>query len=263
MIFRRFFNQRDQAQVKTNNREQNLEEIVALIQSGDHVLRNQIIKEYQPFIIKTSSKVCKRYIDPNQDDEYSIALSAFNEAIDFFQPEQNRSFLTFADTVIKRRLIDYIRRESKYLNQIPMTMFDIPDEEEHVINFVEVKQSIDVYHQQQQREERKEEIIRYTKEIAKYGITLSDLVKFSPKHQDTRENLFQIADILANDQELVGFLLETKTLPIKGLLSKVAVSRKTLERNRKYLIALAIIKIYDFHHLKAYLQVDREKRVGK
>ncbi|WP_339061145.1 RNA polymerase subunit sigma [Tepidibacillus marianensis] len=165
--------------------------------------------------------------------------------------------------MIRRRLIDYIRKESKYLKQIPMTTFDLPDEEEHVVNVVEIKQSVLEYEHQQQAEDRHDEILRYMQKMTEYGITLADLVQSSPKHRDARKNLFSIADILVRDQNMVQYLMNTKTLPIKELLTKVEVSRKTIERNRKYIIALAMIQIYDFYHLKEYLQVDREERAER
>ena len=262
MIFRSFF-KGNQARAKNEVSEGSLNERIVKVQSGDLSLRNQIIAEYQPFIIKVSSKVCKRYINPQQDDEFSIALSAFNEAIDSFDANQNTSFLTFADTVIRRRVIDHIRRESKYYNQIPMTTFDHMDEEENVVNLVEVNQAIDAYQHQQHAEDRKEEIQRYTAKIAEFGITLQDLVQASPKHLDARRNLFQIAEVLVSDPEMVEHLIANKTLPIKELLTKINFSRKTIERNRKYLIALAIIRIYDFHYLKDYLHVEDEERVER
>ncbi len=144
-----------------------------------------------------------------------------------------------------------------------MTTFDLPDEEEHVVNVVEIKQSVLEYEHQQQAEDRHDEILRYMQKMTEYGITLADLVQSSPKHRDARKNLFSIADILVRDQNMVQYLMNTKTLPIKELLTKVEVSRKTIERNRKYIIALAMIQIYDFYHLKEYLQVDREERAER
>ena len=51
-------------------------------------------------------------------------------------------------------------------------------------------------------------------------------------------------------------LLEVKRqLPIKELTLLSAVSRKTLERNRKFIIAAAIIMQGDYPHLQAYLEL--------
>ncbi|GBF10210.1 RNA polymerase sigma-I factor [Tepidibacillus infernus] len=253
MIFNIFLGIRNQAQSKKNRRKINLDEQVQMVQAGDLELRNRLLKEYQPFILSESSAVCKRYIHQEMD-EFSIALSAFNEAMDSFNHKQNTSFLSFAKMVIKRRLVDYIRKESRFQKQIPITTFEVEDEENQIINPIEMRQAIDNYQEKEIKEQRKDEMLRYIQEIEKYGITLHDLVEVSPKHADSRMQLFKIADILIEDQNMVQYLLEKKSLPIKDLLLKVEVSRKTIERNRKYIIALALIKIHDFHYLKEYLQ---------
>ncbi len=46
------------------------------------------------------------------DEELSIALMAFNEAIDGYDTSKG-SFLSFAKLVINRRLIDYLRKKTK------------------------------------------------------------------------------------------------------------------------------------------------------
>lgn len=89
-----------------------LEESVVLIQQGDQTLLNETIDSYKPFIAKTVSSVCKRYIYES-DDEFSIGLIAFNEAIEKYTPERGSSLLSFAEVIIKRRVIDYIRKQVK------------------------------------------------------------------------------------------------------------------------------------------------------
>ena len=96
----------------TKKKKRTLEEAVVLIQQGDQVLLNEIIASYKPFIAKTVSSVCKRYIHAT-DDEFSIGLIAFNEAIEKYLPERGRSLLSFAEVLIKRRVIDYIRKQTK------------------------------------------------------------------------------------------------------------------------------------------------------
>ena len=48
---------------------------------------NELIDSYKPFIAKTVSSVCKRYIHES-DDEFSIGLIAFNEAIQKYIPKK-------------------------------------------------------------------------------------------------------------------------------------------------------------------------------
>lgn len=63
-----------------------------------------------------------------------------------------------------------------------------------------------------------------------------------------------MAKVLVENSELKNFLMEKKRLPIKELEKMVDVSRKTIERNRKYIIAIALILSSDYLYMKDYLK---------
>lgn len=63
-----------------------------------------------------------------------------------------------------------------------------------------------------------------------------------------------IAKMLMDDDELKEILFAKKRLPVKQLEGRVKVSRKTIERNRKYIIAVAIILNGEFLYLKEYIK---------
>jgi RNA polymerase sigma factor len=231
------------------------EELVSRIQNGDLRLRNQFIADYQPYVAKVTSRFCKRYIDPARDDEFSIALAAFNEAINQFSAPMGRSFLGFAETVIRRRLIDFLRKEQRFRGQIPYSSFEQEDDENNIINPIEVHQAIEHYEKQKGLEERQSEIIDFNRCLSEFEIAFSDLVEVSPKHDDSRQMLFKIGNLLSQDAELMRTLLNKRQLPIKELLMQVDVSRKTLERNRKFLIAIALINNGPYPYLRDYLQI--------
>lgn len=235
------------------------EQKVLLIQEGNIRQRNQFITDYQPYVAKVTSRFCKRYIDPSRDDEFSIALGAFNEAINQFSPESGRSFLSFAETVIRRRLIDYIRKESRFTGQIPYSSFEVEDDEDSIVNPVEVHQAIEQYEKEKTIQERQSEIAEFNRCLQQYGISFSDLAAVSPKHSDSRESLFVIGATLARDQTMMSLVLTKKMLPIKELLEQVNVSRKTLERNRKFIIAVALIYSGPYPYLKDYLNIPEEQ----
>jgi RNA polymerase sigma factor len=228
---------------------------VMRIQEGELRLRNQFITDYQPYVAKVTSRFCKRYIDPSRDDEFSIALGAFNEAINQFSPESGRSFLSFSETVMRRRLIDYVRKEQRFSQQIPYTSFEVEDDEESLVNPVEIHQAIEQFEKSKTTEERRSEIVDFSRCLQEFGISFSELVDVSPKHSDSREVLFSIAALLSADHKLMQVVLSKKVLPIKELLDQVQVSRKTLERNRKFLIAVALIHSGPYPYLKDYLRI--------
>lgn len=232
---------------------------VIRIQQGDLRLRNQFITDYQPYVAKVASRFCKRYIDPEKDDEFSIALGAFNEAINQFSFELGRSFFAFAETVIRRRLIDYVRKEQRHRNQVPYSAFETVDDDDHTINPIEIHQAMEQYDEERLTWDRRGEIEELSGVLSGFGISFMDLAEASPKHADSREMLYSIAFLLAEDALLMEGLLARKTLPIKELLDRVQVSRKTLERNRKFIIAAAMVYHGPYPCLRDYLHIRLEQ----
>jgi RNA polymerase sigma factor len=236
----------------TKNKKRTLEESVLLIQQGDRLLLNEIIDSYKPFIAKNVSSVCKRYIYES-DDEFSIGLIAFNEAIEKYSPERGSSLISFAEVIIKRRVIDYIRKQTKNQHvSIDLTYSSFEDESAGMVIVNEL--SLEEYKKKSDEELRRDEIIRFQALLTSFDLSFSDLVENSPKHADARANAIIVAKLLVDDKELKCFLIEKKRLPIKQLEKKVNVSRKTIERNRKYIIAIALILSNDYVYLNDYLR---------
>ncbi|KAA0546646.1 RNA polymerase sigma factor SigI [Bacillus sp. BGMRC 2118] len=231
-------------------KKETLEDKVLAIQKGDTNLQNELIKQYKPFIAKTVSQVCKRYIN-EQDDEFSIGLIAFHESIDKYSTEKGSSLLSFAELIIKRRVIDFIRKESK---QRSVKLDTNVDDEESIQNKYEVEISVEDYQKKLDQDHRKDEILHYQTLLQQFDLTFQDLVEHSPKHADARENAMKVAYTVIQSPDFKKVLFEKKRLPIKELEKHVDVSRKTIERNRKYIIAVCIIMASEYVYLKEYVK---------
>jgi RNA polymerase sigma factor len=232
-------------------KKRSLEETVIKIQNGDLLLRNDLIEKFKPFIAKAISSVCKRYIN-DSDEEFSIGLIAFNEAINKFSPDKGSSLLSFAETLIKRRVIDYLRSQNRRQDFV-MDLTAVPDGDQ-AQSYLEAEKSMQEYEKWAEAERRKDEIILFQRQLSEFDISMSDLAENSPKHADARNGAIAIAKILAADNEMNEILFAKKRLPIKQLEEKVTVSRKTIERNRKYIIAVALILNGDFLYLREYIK---------
>jgi len=230
-------------------------QLVLEAQKGNSMVRERLIKSYTPFILKTASKISGRYVRIGEDDEVSVGLIAFNEAIDCFDDAKNSSFLSFAETVIKRRLIDYFRKESAVGKKtVPLSSFEQDDDKpEGIYYHLELKQSVEEFQEKNAVAERKEEIIHFTRKLMEFGISFQELVSLSPKHEDARIRAMEVARIIAEDPDMTSHLMRKKELPLKDIECKVEISRKTLERQRKYIIAITLILINDFDYLKQYI----------
>ncbi|WP_182101586.1 RNA polymerase sigma-I factor [Niallia taxi] len=220
----------------------------------DLQIRNDLLLDYQPFILKAASKASKRYVSQSHD-EFSVALEGFNEAIDQYEVDNKYGFLSFASMVIRRRVIDFIRKEIRQTRDIYLDgNFTDDGEEGFVESPAQIKGSLDEFNRTIEQEETVNEIEDFEQALSRYDISLYQLVELSPKHQDARENAKQIAKTIAENNELLDYLNEKQQLPIKQLVEMVSCSRKTIERNRKYIIALTLIHVGGYSNLKEFIE---------
>jgi len=219
---------------------------------GDTLAREQLLTEAKPFIQSACIKVCGRSLEWGRDDELSVGLMAFNEAIDRFEEKRNIPFLGFARLVIKSRLADYFRREARHRHQ-PLeyqAADDVPVQ-------LETTQAWEKYLFEAEARERQEEVIDFQKELSLYGISFSELVEASPKHRDSRESLMAVAKQVAEQPDLMDHLIRTRRLPVKELALSSGLHRKTIEKGRRYIIAMALLlhQRERFIYLYSYLKL--------
>ncbi|MCX7747549.1 MAG: RNA polymerase sigma-I factor [Clostridia bacterium] len=225
-------------------------ETLIKIRNGDKLQREKFIVENKIFILKTVGHVLDSYVN-EENDEYSIGLLAFNEAIDKFDVSKNGDFYNFSHQVIKWRIIDYIRLNTKNSKTYPFSYFSSTDENEGIEDekFLKI-QGISFL----DNDETSEEIFIFKQHLAEYGISLKDLVFDSPKHKDSIRLCINIARSIINQEILMKKLEKSKRLPISDLLKIVSVSKKTLERNRKFIIAVTLIIQSKLEILNGYVE---------
>lgn len=199
----------------------NIEEI-----KRDRRKRDQFIQEYIPFTIKHISKTLNRYVDIDNDDEFSIGLIAFNEAIERYKPDKG-NFFSYAQLIIRSRLIDYMRKENK--SQTEMVQYD-----EQVSKHDEKKEIQDQYI-------LREEILTFKKALKIFKITLEDLVECSPKQKATVERCMEVAHLIHSNLLLRESLYKKRKLPSTSLHKKYGFSTKFLKSYRKFIIAEVMI----------------------
>ena len=97
-----------------------------------------------------------------------------------------------------------------------------------------------------------------------YMVSFEDLVKCSPRHRDTRRSLLLAARELADRNQLFSELKAKKKLPLMELEKLTGLSRKTLERGRKYIIAMALLinSREDYLYLSSYLKLPSPAEKG-
>jgi RNA polymerase sigma factor len=207
---------------------------------GDERSLERLISHYRPFILRVASSVCKRSVHW-QDDEASIGLLAFHEAVQRFNEEYGRNFEKFAYTVVHDRLKDEFRKNAR-MPAMESLFPEVPTEVEH--SRAEIASSLEQYDREVTTRELAQELLLFSDKLAEFHIRLEELEEESPDHTDTRVQCIRIAKRFMKHSEWLNVLERTKKLPLKEMQLESGVSRKTLERHRKYLISL--ILIYSF-----------------
>lgn len=142
--------------------------------------KEDFILEHKQFILTCVSNYKQDSKFSYNSDEFSIALIAFDEAINTYNDTKGMVFLSFARMVIYNRLKDHSRKTKNDKNVVSLEYFnqsyDIPVEDSSF-------RSLEV----------RDEIHFLTKELQKFRIRLKDLVKISPKQAPTREKLLNLA----------------------------------------------------------------------
>jgi RNA polymerase sigma factor len=227
----------------------------ARARDGDSQAREDLLRDYTPFIVKTASSAARRYLVTGRDEEVSVGLQAFNEAISAYDSPRP-GFLAFAATVIRRRLIDYYRKE-KRRDEVPFSSLSNDDEAEEWPASIEASRSFAVDDWSKVLE-RRDDIEEWKDVLKAFRLTLKDVVEAAPKHVDARERAIRTAVLLARDEELAREFLEHKKLPIDDLVRHLpdeVASRKTLERQKAFITAIAVILTHDLSSLKEFLDL--------
>ncbi len=214
-----------------------------------------LMREYKPFILRTASFVLKRYVS-DSDDAWSIALIAFWEAAEHYNPGKG-DFQKYAQMVIKRRLIDHQRRQSRFLREVdvtPETFTGEADQEGDSLSRVLIfKSSASLM-----EESLRDELDDASRIFDAYGFQFIDLVDCSPKSEKTRSACAKAADCMFRFPELILKMRHTRRLPVAAISIRAHLPLKLLNRHRRYIVAVVEILSGDYPGLKSYLDIIRK-----
>ena len=205
--------------------------------------RSIFIENHLPFIIKTITKITNRYVSIENDEELSIGLLAFNEAIDRYNDEKG-PFLPFAQLVITSRIKSYLQQENKFSQNISLDKLKedgifLDNITENPIENTNLLQ---------------DEIIMLKEILTEFGFGFEDLIDECPKHKKTRAVAIDISEKVSNDPPLTSFMYEKKRLPVKQISLKYMITEKILKRSKKFIITVIIIFDKNLRNIKLWIR---------
>jgi RNA polymerase sigma factor len=231
-------------------------DLLAIDAKNNENSMNKLITQYENFILRCASSAARSYISKS-DDEWSIALSAFTEAIKNYSAAKG-SFLNFAELVIRRRIIDFIRSKSRYALEVSVnpSLFntDIQNEDEYFMQS-EIAQKVSIV----EDNSIKMEITLVNEVFSEYGFSFMDLTECSPKSEKTKRSCAKVVAYLIRNPILTSEIKIKKQLPLNIIEKNTRVPRKLLERHRKYIIAAVEIISGDFPNLAGYMEYIRQE----
>lgn len=229
---------------------------LAVKAASDTACREQLILNNEQNILRTASLLCRRYISKS-DDEWSVALGAFSHAVDVYNTSKG-DFLPFAKMVIKRSLIDHYRSEQKNTREISVSPYTLEGNGEADRNSEEVRQAVMRSSEKIADNSLVEEIIAADELLGEYGFRFMDLTTCSPKQERSREDCAAVIRYVLENERILYKLKHTHKLPVREISAASGISRKTIDRYRKYLIMAVLILDGDYPHLSGYLAFVRK-----
>lgn len=209
---------------------------------------DELIADYMPFIKAETAKFLHRPPDQS-DDELSIAMFAFYEAIRSYSRLRG-SFLRFAAMQIRSRLIDNYRKEKRNSGMISLNSAD-DDSQTELVDLIPDKH--DEFAQLQLRAATKQEIEELSAQMAQFGVSFTDIAENSPKQQRTLEQCGRAVRYARSNGELLEEFLRTQKVPMAALAKGAQVERKTLERHRRYLVAVLLICTNGYEIMRGHI----------
>lgn len=206
-------------------------------------LRELFIKTHIPFIIHTTSSVVGRYISVENDEAFSVALEGFNQAIDTYKPDVSK-FETYATTVIRNRIYDYIRHEKKHGQVVAL--------DEQIASQLVMAEPED---------NLRMEIAEYSEVLKRFGLSFDELAEISPSHTDTRMRAVKVGVEASKIEMIVTEIYRILKLPVNLVLKFVNSTRRFVYLHRSFILSVTLIFTEDFKMLKNW--IDETQKSGR
>lgn len=243
-------------------------QLIQSAQAGDESAREKLIQTHLSFIHQVASKYCQRRLEWENDDELSVALMAFDEAVSGFDAGAGKKFENYVRMLIQSRLVDYYRKEGRHAGQLsleeaPGTPPGAVSQEERALGESQGNKSLssqaawEKYKRTREAAARREEMEQFQEVLAAYGLSLDQLEQAAPKHQKTRDRLVEVAKSLAENETFRNYFTRYHKLPLKELALATGVHKKAIKRGRQYIMGVCLILMDErFSYLRTLFSLD-------
>ena len=221
-----------------------LPERLSLAQSDRGEL-SALIRDYTPFIKKCVAAVM--FGSQSKEDCLTEAMLAFAHSVQTYK-EEFGSFVAYARTVIKNRLIDSARNELAYKNHIH---YETASDDENETPGWDSDMAITAFNRQEEEKNLALEIEALNEEFEKWGFSWAVLQKKCPKQERSRKVCQEIAKAGLQSPLLLCEMTDKMVLPYTKLCE--TFPKKALEKFRIYIIALILIQKGEYPYIYSFV----------
>ena len=234
-------------------------DIVSQVRSAktDPEAADALIRQYMGFIRSETVKFLHTAPENGHEDELSIAMLAFYEAVLGYEKSRG-AFLPFAARAIRNRLIDHYRAERRHRDVLSLHAPGGGEEDSALMDTLpDARDEIGAY---ELRAASQQEIQEFGAQLAGFGISFSDVADNCPRQERTFAACRRVLDYARANPALLEKVAETGKLPMNELALGSGTERKTLERHRKYLVAILLAFTNGYEIIRGHLcQIGSER----
>lgn len=208
---------------------------------------DQLVSDYLPFIKKEVCRFGGTVLE--YDDKLGLGMLVFVNCVKQYD-EQRGAFLSYTSVCIRNRLTDEARKMGK---QAGNTIAFAANEDNEGAATIEERASLQAYSRQREQHGLQEEIAQLTGQLARHGLSLGELTRICPKQTRSRALCAALARQVLQDEGMLAVFHGRGVLPQKELAKHAGVSEKTIEKHRRYIVALLVILQGDYPGIGSYI----------
>lgn len=228
---------------------QNIAELVYAAKT-DSPAADAFIRQYTGFIRSETIKFIHEAPEQGHEDELSIAMLAFYEAILGYEKHRG-AFLPYAARSIRNRLIDHYRTAKRHEHVVSLHTPLGEESDGELMDTLSDRR--DEFGNYEMREDSRKEIREFSEKLSAFGISFSDVADNCPRQERTLNACRRVLDHARAHPDLLMRIEETGRIPVKELSLSCGVEPKTLERHRKYLLAILLAFTNGYEIIRGHL----------
>ena len=177
-------------------------------------------------------------------------MFAFHQAALAYDSSRG-AFVPLAAAAIRNRIIDYRRKERRHEGVLSLDQRLDDGDSRTLLDQLDTGR--DELAERQVRQEAREEIGEFAVQLREFGLRLTDVAADCPRQARTLAACHRALDYAKGHPALLEQLLATRRLPLNALAEGSGVERKTLERHRRYLVAILLAYTNGFEIIRGHL----------